>query len=80
MFLTATAESFGTNLRATATSTVANFVRATTLLTLPLFQTLKSSLGVITAGALVAALCFLIGYISLYFMEETFHKNLDYVE
>lgn len=80
MFLTATAESFGTNLRATATSTVANFVRATTLLTLPLFQTLKPSLGVITAGALVAALCFLIGYISLYFMEETFHKNLDYVE
>ncbi|AYQ31179.1 MFS transporter [Runella sp. SP2] len=80
MFLTATAESFGTNLRATATSTVANFVRATTLLTLPLFQTLKPSLGVITAGALVATLCFLIGYISLYFMEETFHKNLDYVE
>ena len=80
MFLTATAESFGTNLRATATSTVANFVRATTLLTLPLFQTLKPSLGVITAGALVAALCFFIGYISLYFMEETFHKNLDYVE
>ncbi len=80
MFLTATAESFGTNLRATATSTVANFVRATTLLTLPLFQTLKPSLGVITSVSLVAVLCFLIGYVSLYFMEETFHKNLDYVE
>lgn len=80
MFLTATAESFGTNIRATATSTVANFVRATTLLTLPLFQYLKPTLGVLGAGSALTFLCFGIGYLSLYFMEETFHKNLDYVE
>jgi len=80
MFLTATAESFGTNLRATATSTVANFVRATTLLTLPVFQYLKPSLGVLNAAGLLALICFGIAYLSLYLMEETFHKNLDYVE
>lgn len=80
MFLTVTAESFGTNLRATATSTVANFVRATTLLTLPLYQYLKPSLGAISAGGLVALLCFAIAYVSLFVMEETFHKELDYVE
>jgi MFS family permease len=80
MFLTATAESFGTNLRATATSTVANFVRATTLLTLPLFQYFKPTLGVLVAGGLVAFLCFAIAYLSLFLMEETFHKELDYVE
>ncbi|MCU0338808.1 MAG: MFS transporter [Spirosomaceae bacterium] len=80
MFLTVTAESFGTNLRATATSTVANFVRATTLLTLPLFQYLKPTLGVIAAGGLVALICFAISYLSLLLMEETFHKELDYVE
>lgn len=80
MFLTATAESFGTNIRGTATSTVANFVRATTLLTLPLFQYLKPTLGVLGAGSVLTFLCFGIGYLSLYFMEETFHKNLDYVE
>ncbi|MFN8344111.1 MAG: MFS transporter [Spirosomataceae bacterium] len=80
MFLTATAESFGTNLRATATSTVANFVRATTLLTLPLYQYLKPTLGVLGSGGLVAFLCFAIGYLSLFLMEETFHKELDYVE
>jgi MFS family permease len=80
MFLTATAESFGTNLRATATSTVANFVRATTLLTLPLFQYFKPILGVLGSGGLVASLCFAIAYLSLFLMEETFHKELDYVE
>jgi MFS family permease len=80
MFLTATAESFGTNLRATATSTVANFVRATTLLTLPLFQYFKPTLGVLGSGGLVASLCFVIAYVSLFLMEETFHKELDYVE
>jgi len=80
MFLTATAESFGTNLRGTATSTVANFVRATTLLTLPLFQYFKPTLGVLGSGALVAFLCFAIAYLSLFLMEETFHKELDYVE
>jgi len=80
MFLTATAESFGTNLRATATSTVANFVRATTLLTLPLFQYFKPTLGVLGSGGLVASLCFAIAYLSLFLMEETFHKELDYVE
>lgn len=80
MFLTATAESFGTNLRATATSTVANFVRATTLLTLPLFQYFKPTLGVLGSGGFVALLCFAIAYLSLFLMKETFHKELDYVE
>lgn len=80
MFLTVTAESFGTDLRATATSTVANFVRATTLLTLPLYQYLKPDVGAISAGGLVALLCFVIAYLSLFLMEETFHKDLDYVE
>lgn len=80
MFLTATAESFGTNLRGTATSTVANFVRATTLLTLPMFQYFKPTLGVLGSGGLVAFLCFAVAYVSLLLMEETFHKDLDYVE
>ncbi|CCH57207.1 major facilitator superfamily MFS_1 [Fibrisoma limi BUZ 3] len=80
MFLTVTAENFGTNLRATATTSVANNVRATTLLTIPLFQALKPSLGVIGAGGLVAFLCFAIGVWSLATIEETFGKELDYTE
>ena len=82
MFLTITAESFGTNLRATATTSVANNVRATTLLTIPAFQYLKTlpELGVIGAGAVVGAVCFGIGLVSLLTMDETFGKELDYTE
>ncbi len=80
MFLTITAESFGTNLRATATTSVANNVRATTLLTIPAFQAMKQTLGVIEAGAIVALVCFGIGFWSLITIEETFGKELDYSE
>lgn len=80
MFLTITAESFGTNLRATATTSVANNVRATTLLTIPAFQAMKPSLGVIQSAAIVALVCFGLGLWSLLTMEETYGKELDYSE
>ena len=80
MFLTITAESFGTNLRATATTSVANNVRATTLLTIPAFQAMKSTLGVLESAAIVSLVCFGIGFWSLWTMEETFGKELDYSE
>lgn len=80
MFLTITAESFGTNLRATATTSIANNGRATTLLSIPAFQALKPHLGVIGAGAMVGAGCFIVGFWALTTMDETFGKDLDYSE
>ena len=82
MFLTVTAESFGTNLRATATTSVANNVRATTLLTIPLFQYLKAlpQLGVLGAGAVVGLICFTLAAWSLSRLDETYGKELDYSE
>lgn len=80
MFLTTTAEQFGTNLRATVTTSVANNVRATVLLTLPLFQFLKPGQGVLNAGAIVGAVCFALALLSLWKMEETYGKELDYEE
>jgi MFS family permease len=80
MFLTITAESFGTNLRATATTSVANNVRATTLLSIPAFQAMKPAVGVLGAAAIVALVCFGLGFWSLITMEETFGKELDYTE
>jgi len=80
MFLTVTAESFGTNLRATATTSVANNVRAATLLIIPAFQMLKPQVGVIQAGAIVGAICFALSFWALFTMDETFGKDLDYSE
>ena len=80
LFLTVSAEHFGTNLRATATTSIANNVRATTLLTIPLFQSLKLSVGVIGAAAMVGLLCFVISFWSLVTLDETYGKDLNYVE
>ncbi|RRA99134.1 MFS transporter [Larkinella rosea] len=80
LFLTVSAEHFGTNLRATATTSIANNVRATTLLTIPLFQTLKVSFGVINAAAMVGAICFVISFWSLVTLDETYGKDLNYTE
>lgn len=80
MFLTITAESYGTNLRATATTSVANNVRATTLLTIPAFQLMKTSMGAVGAVAIVALICFLLAIWSLATIDETFGKDLDYSE
>ena len=80
MFLTITAESYGTNLRATATTSVANNVRATTLLSIPAFQAMKPSLGVVESAAIVALICFALALWSLMTIEETFGKELDYSE
>lgn len=80
MFLTTTAEQFGTNLRATVTTSIANNVRATVLLTLPFFQYLKPQWGVLSAGITVGALCFVFALLSLWKMEETYGKDLDYEE
>ncbi|SFD33882.1 MFS transporter [Spirosoma endophyticum] len=80
MFLTITAESFGTNLRATATTSVANNVRATTLLSIPAYQAMKPSLGVLESAAIVALVCFALAAWSLATMEETYGKELDYAD
>lgn len=80
LFLTTTAEQFGTNLRATVTTSVANNVRATVLLTLPLYQWLKPGEGVLSAGMVVGVLCFGLAFLALWPVEETYGKDLDFVE
>lgn len=80
VFITNAAEQFGTNIRATVASTVPNFIRGTVIPITFLFQLLKKELGILNSGAIVGALCILIALYSLYHLEETFHKNLSYIE
>ncbi|MBI5213416.1 MAG: MFS transporter, partial [Nitrospirae bacterium] len=44
------------------------------------FQTAKKYFGIVNAGAVVGALCMLIAFYALYRLEETFGKDLNYVE
>ena len=80
VFVTIAAEQFGTNLRATVTTTVPNFVRGSVVLLTLSFQALKGHFGLDGAAYIVGFTTIALALISLYFMEETFHKDLDYLE
>ena len=83
IFITMGAEQFGTNLRATAATTIPNMVRGSlpliNLLFLNVFQKdmhwsfIKSG---VTTGIVVMA----ITLVAFYFTEETYNKDLNYVE
>ena len=80
MFVTIGAEQFGTNLRATAATTIPNMVRGTVVLMTTLFVQFKSHLNTINSGAMVGLICFLIGFYSILTIPETYDKDLDYLE
>ena len=80
MFVTIGAEQFGTNLRATAATTVPNMVRGTVILMTMLFKDLKPSLGVLMSAAVVGFICYAIGFYSTYTISETHGKDLDFLE
>jgi MFS family permease len=80
VFVTIASEQFGTNIRATVTTTVPNFVRGGVVLITLSFGALKGSFGLQGAAAIVGAVTIIMGIVSLFFMEETYHKDLDYLE
>jgi MFS transporter, putative metabolite:H+ symporter len=80
LFVTIGTEQFGTNLRATVTTTVPNFVRGAVVPMTASFAVLKTSIGIIPAAASLAVVVMAIAYGSLYGMEETFGKDLGYLE
>ncbi|SKB57673.1 MFS transporter [Dyadobacter psychrophilus] len=80
LFITIAAELFGTNLRATVATTVPNFVRGATIPLAALFVSFKPDLGVIQSGLLIGVATSLVALLALYFLEETFTKDMDFVE
>ena len=80
MFVTIGAEQFGTNLRATAATTVPNMVRGTVIGMTSLYAGLKPSLDVFNAAAIVGIICFILAFYSILTIPETHNKDLDYLE
>ena len=83
IFVTMGAEQFGTNLRATAATTIPNMVRGAlpliNLIFLDLFQ--KSwKWPLVKSGIVTGVVVMVITFIAFYFTEETFHKDLNYTE
>lgn len=80
IFVTIAAEQFGTNIRATVTTTVPNFVRGALIPLTFAFQYLKSQTDIITAAIMVGVVTLSIALFALYGLKETFHEDLNYNE
>lgn len=80
MFVTVGAEQFGTNIRATAATTIPNMVRGSLPAMLALFQYFKPESGVLWAAAIVGAIAYVLGFYSTLTIPETHGKDLDYLE
>lgn len=81
IFVTMGAEQFGTNLRATAATTIPNMVRGMlTIFILPLFQLLRQVTDYVTAGWLTGLIIMAITVVAAIFTRETFNKDLNYLE
>jgi len=75
------AEQFGTNIRATAATTIPNMVRGMlTIMILPMFKLFRGVTDYVTGGWITAIIIMLVTVLAAIFTEETFHKDLNYVE
>lgn len=81
IFVTVAAEQFGTNLRATAATTVPNYARGMLPVISLVFGGLQSAgLSYLQSGLATGIICIVLAFGFAYSMEETFGKDLDYVE
>jgi MFS family permease len=80
VFVMNASEQFGTNIRATVTTTVPNFVRGSVVPATLLFQLLSNYIGIIYSALVVGMLTVLIAYLSVKKLEETYGKDLNFLE
>jgi MFS family permease len=80
LFVTIASETFGTNIRATVTTTVPNFVRGATVPIVLSFKSLSGSMGEVNAALIVGGICLALSFLSLLALPETFGKDLRFVE
>lgn len=82
VFITVASEQFGTNLRATVTTSAPNFVRGATVPITSLFRYMGGNpvIGLWGSGVIVGAVLLTLAFFSLYKIDETHGKDLDYLE
>ncbi|WP_281637740.1 MFS transporter [Flavobacterium marginilacus] len=83
LFVTIAAEQFGTNIRATVTTTVPNFVRGSLPLIILIYSFFRDRIfegDILKAGMIVGFLLSIASLLALWKLKETFHVDLDYIE
>ncbi len=80
VIITNAAEQFGTNIRATVTTTVPNLIRGSLPIMSVCFALLQGSFNKIVSAEILAVFIIVLPLIALYYTEETFGKDLNYLE
>ena len=75
-----TAESFGTDYRATATVSAPNLVRGALILYFTSYQLLKPILGILPTVTLLMMFCLALALISWIKLQETFSRDMNFYE
>lgn len=80
LFVTVASEQFGTNIRATVTTTVPNFVRGAVVPITLGFKSIELSSGSVYGAVIVGVICIGLAMVATMSVKETFSKDLDYLE
>lgn len=80
VFMSTASELFGTNIRATVTTTAPNFVRGSLIFITMLIDLIAIYTNRIEAIVITGIILFVLAIISLWKLEETFNKDLNYSE
>jgi len=82
VFVTTTAEHFGTNLRVTVTATVTNFMRGAVTLLIPFHQWIEIQFNLsLTQGLIITGIIvWTFALIPTLLLPETYGKNLEFIE
>lgn len=82
VFMASASEQFGTNIRATVTTSAPNFVRGAVVILTTIFGYLSNDagMGFVAAASLIGAVVLALAIFSTIKTQDTFDKDLDYIE
>jgi MFS transporter, putative metabolite:H+ symporter len=82
VFMASASEQFGTNIRATVTTSAPNFVRGMVVVLSTLFSylSIEADMGFVGAASLIGTVVMALAIFSTIRTQDTFHKDLDYIE
>jgi putative MFS transporter len=80
VFMSTASELFGTNIRSTVTTTAPNLVRGSLILVSGSVAFFEGYTNNVSAAIIVGVIVLVIAFIALWNLEETFNKDLDYME
>jgi MFS transporter, putative metabolite:H+ symporter len=80
LFVTIASEQFGTNLRATVTTTVPNFVRGAVILITLGYKSIEKTNGTVNSALWIGVVCLGVALLAILNLKETFGKDLNYYE